>query len=99
MLIELKFGNCMKTDKNRLIRGSSGYRLFFIRPRKSSNADLVAQKLLKMNNAKEVLLTEGPFGFVVKAAGADDRDDLDEFMEKNFKYRKVVCRYRYGKID
>lgn len=96
-LIDTYWGIGLGKSKNNLVSGSSAFRFFFIRPVNGPDAAAVARRLLSVRNAIEVLITEGDFGFVVKAEYSDGKDELDSFIEKNFEYRKVVCYYRYGR--
>lgn len=43
-------------------------RLFFVRPKESIDSNAVAERLAEFEGVEEVLLTEGEYGFLVKAA-------------------------------
>lgn len=43
------------------------HRLFFVKPKENTNADELAERFAGFDGVDEVLLTEGDFGFVVRA--------------------------------
>ena len=53
------------------------HRLFFVRPKENTNADELAERFAGFENVDEVLLTEGDYGFIVKAR----MDSLEESKE------------------
>ena len=61
-----------------------GCRFFFVRPGPSSNVRLVAQRLASMHHVREVHITEGEYGFVVKSALLDyeKQQELGRRIEK-----------------
>ncbi len=53
------------------------HRLFFVKPKENTNADKLAEKFAGFDSVDEVLLTEGDYGFIVKAR----MDSLEESKE------------------
>lgn len=43
------------------------HRFFFIKPKGNTDAGELAERFTSFDNVEEVLLTEGDFGFIVKA--------------------------------
>lgn len=66
----------MKEGKNVRSYGSS-YDYFFVKPGRKDNVHKTAQKLIGIKRVREVVITEGDYGFIVKADPLhDDRNDL-----------------------
>lgn len=66
-------GDCMvngKRTQGRVRNANVSCSLFFVKPARSANAYLTARKLASISKVKEVLITEGEYGFVVRTAGA-----------------------------
>ena len=61
-----------------------GCSFFFVRPGPNSNVRLVAQRLASMHHVKEVHITEGEYGFIVKSALLDyeKQQELGRRIEK-----------------
>lgn len=77
------------------------YGLYFVRPKENADAGGTAEKLMMFESVKEVLLTEGDCGFVVKARFTDGKEPLDvaDYISKNIssRYGKAVSHYEYRK--
>ncbi len=77
------------------------YGLYFVRPKENADAGGIAEKLMMFESVKEVLLTEGDCGFVVKARFTDGKEPLDvaDYISKNIssRYGKAVSHYEYRK--
>ena len=50
----------------RFVKNASGYSLFFVMPGKRNDVHESAKKLIGVERIKEVLITEGDCGFVVR---------------------------------
>ena len=70
----------------------SKFSMFFLRPKKSLDVHAVARKLVSTKGVREVLITEGEYGFIVKAS-EDCHDRI--FSAVSDGYRKVTCHYKY----
>ena len=57
---------------NKIRKISRGYRYFFVKPRQNSDANKIAEMLMRIENVRDVSVTEGEYGFVVRASGATD---------------------------
>ena len=73
---------CKRSGRIRL-----GCSFFFVRPGPNSNVRLVAQRLASMHHVKEVHITEGEYGFIVKSALLDyeKQQELGRRIEKTAK--------------
>lgn len=56
----------------KIVRNTNGYSLFFVRPGMGRDAHRSAMRLMEMREVKEVLITEGECGFVVKTDPISD---------------------------
>ncbi len=70
----------------------SCFDLFFVKPLKGSNAHEAAKALSRLKGVREVLLTEGSYGFVLKAEAGSV-----ELARELGRYEKVTCYYTYRK--
>ncbi|MDE1834736.1 MAG: hypothetical protein KGH64_05360 [Candidatus Micrarchaeota archaeon] len=61
-------------NKIRSVRGSYDY--FFVKPSENGNAHKTARKLISLRRVREVAITEGDCGFVVKAEQVYEEEDL-----------------------
>ena len=52
-------------------RVSRGYHYFFVKPRQNESIECAVERLMKIEDVKEVSVTEGEYGFIVKAAESD----------------------------
>ncbi len=83
---------------NRIRRVSHGYHYFFVRPGRNRDLHTAARKLMKISKVKEVDVTEGDYGFVVKAHDVEEGDktvvrEIARAVGGNA--RKAVCHCRY----
>ncbi len=75
----------------------SGYNLFFVMPEGGRDVHKSAKKLIGIKRVREVLITEGDCGFVVKA----DPDTADGNLNKEISKavggssRMVMCHCQY----
>ena len=79
-------------------RVSRGYHYFFVKPGRNVDAHKAAEKLMTIEKVKEVSITEGRYGFVVKAD--EEHDDTDATLGKiggvvGGNAVKVVCHCQY----
>ncbi|MDE1824633.1 MAG: hypothetical protein KGH74_05055 [Candidatus Micrarchaeota archaeon] len=81
------------------MRKASLHRLFFIKPGASDSIEDAVERLLKVRDITEVLISEGDYGLVVKACHVEGEDQLKEYLSKNFKGRfgEAVCYYAYSR--
>jgi hypothetical protein len=86
-------------DKNR--RKGTMYNLYFVKPKENADAGGIAEKLMALKSVKEVLMTEGDCGFVVKAKFIDGKEPVEvaNYISKNIssRYGKAVSHYEYKK--
>ncbi len=78
-------------------RVSKGYHYFFVKPRKPGNVHKVAERLMRIDNVKEVSVTEGEYGFVVKAHESEEEEKVVGQITKvvGGNTIKALCHYRY----
>ena len=67
---------------NRAKRQNDGCRFFFVQPRNNNDVGVTARRLIEMEHIKEVHVTTGDFGFVVRA-------DVDEVSAEAIQ-RKIM---------
>jgi hypothetical protein len=69
----------------------SNCRFYFVRPAENRDARSIASKLASLDGIREVYMTEGKYGFVVKAVEAKHQDPerIASYMETSLK----------GKVD
>ena len=85
---------------NKIRRVSHGCHYFFVRPGRNGNVHRAAAKLMGIRKVKEVAVTEGDYGFVVKAHGLQEGEqavarEITRAVGGNSK--KAVCHCRYVK--
>ena len=79
-------------------RVSHGCHYFFVRPGRNGNVHKAAARLMRIGKVREVAITEGDYGFVVKAHGVEDDDKaVTREIAKvvGGSSRKAVCHCRY----
>ena len=79
---------------------SAGFDYFFVKPTKRANVHASARRLMNIKEVMEVAITEGDYGFVIKAEqAADELHDLNKKIAKAVggSSTKAVCYCRYGK--
>jgi hypothetical protein len=59
-------------NRNNIRRVSRGYHYFFVRPGRNGNLHKAAARLMGIRKVEEVAITEGDYGFVVKAHDVKD---------------------------
>jgi hypothetical protein len=84
------------------IRNQSGnYDYFFVKPAAKENVHETARKLIKIGRIREVAITEGDYGFVVKAYPQykEAADSLNAEIRKiaGGSSAKAACRCQYSK--
>ena len=62
--------------ERRIKRVSRGCHYFFVKPRQNGSVHAAAEGLMRIEKVREVSVTEGAFGFVIKAHESDDPDTL-----------------------
>ncbi len=81
-------------------RGSYDY--FFAKPEAKGNVHKTAQKLIGIKRIREVSITEGDYGFVVKAdlLYKEGADSLNKEIRKivGGSSSRAVCRCQYSKL-
>ncbi len=75
----------------------NGYSLFFIEPKIFGNVDYIANELIALNSVKEVGVTSGKYGFLVKCKPYDKREMevLKHIKKKVGNVSKLECHYTY----
>ena len=64
-------------------KGSASFDYFFVKPSRKGNVHKAAKKLIEIKGIREVSVTEGDYGFVVKADFLYERDN-------DFLYREII---------
>ena len=80
-------------------RVSNGYHYFFVKPGDGMNADATARRIMEIGPVGEVLVTEGEYGFVVRASGSvQDGEALLARINRASRgtSRRVMCHCRYS---
>ena len=97
---------CMKNETVRdtavsrgIAVGNGAGSLFFVMPAKCSDVHSSARKLIAIGRIKEVMITEGSYGFVVRAeAGVKCRQIGKEISKVvGGMTRVAICHYSYRK--
>ena len=82
-------------------RASMFYRFYLIKPPRNANADKLAEELIGIRDVEEVFVTDGDYGFLVKARFFSDRepDDACRYIESRLSgsYGKITSHYQYTK--
>ncbi len=84
------------------IRNRSGsYDYFFVKPEGRRNVHETAQRLMRIGRIREVVITEGHYGFVVKAntlyGAMHDSLDKEIIDVVGGSFKKVLCHCQYVK--
>jgi hypothetical protein len=85
-------------NRNNIRKVSRGYHYFFVKPGRNGNLHKAAAKLMGIRNVEEVAITEGDYGFVVKAHGVQEGDKAvvrEIARAVGGSSRKAVCHCRY----
>ncbi len=82
--------------KNRISR-CNGYSLFFIEPKTFGNTDYIANELITLNSVKEVAVTSGKYGFLVKCEPyhKKEKEIMQHIKKKIGSVSKLECHYSY----
>ncbi|MFI5412695.1 MAG: hypothetical protein ACHQX1_02290 [Candidatus Micrarchaeales archaeon] len=77
------------------------HKFYFIKPRENADADDLAERLISLKLVEEVFLTDGDYGFVVKARflNGKEPDNVTRYISRNLsaKFGKVVSHYEFKK--
>ena len=77
------------------------YKFYFLRPKENADADLIAERLMDLSSVQEVFLTEGDFGYVVKARFFNGKEpkDVTNYISKavDNKFGEVLSHMEYKK--
>ncbi len=77
------------------------HKFYFVRPRVNADANKLAERLIGLKAVEEVFLTEGDYGFVVKARFFKDQEpnDVGRYISRNvgLEFGKVVSYCQYSK--
>ncbi|MDE1823673.1 MAG: hypothetical protein KGI00_04520 [Candidatus Micrarchaeota archaeon] len=90
----------MKGKNNMVtVKKANRYRFFFIKPTVNSNINDVVEKLLRLRNIIEVLISEDDYGIIVRACQTEGDDSIHDYISKNFggRFSEAVCHYKYRK--
>ncbi len=95
------FENYVKSERVARMHGHS-HKFYLFKPKQNQNTEQLARKIIDLDKVKEVYVTGGDCGFMVKAKfyAHDAPDDLEKYLAKNIdpKYGAVVSYYRLKKI-
>ncbi len=82
-------------------RNYSSYRFYFISPKKNLDSAAFVEKMLSLKPVREVFLTGGDYGYIVKAKFCredEPKDAVDCFAKRiDKRFGKVVSYYQYKK--
>ena len=83
----------------RIARNNSMNNLFFVMPGKGRDVHATAKRLIGVGKIREVLITEGSYGFVVKADSEAHRQSIGREISRivGGRTRMAVCHYQYRK--
>ena len=75
-------------------RNSKGCKIYLVKPGNGKNAHEFAERLASFANVEEVMLTEGDFGYIVKAAeDPNENAGLRKAMGRPKEY-SCYCSYK-----
>lgn len=83
-------------------RVSRGYHYFFVKPGCNRDVHKAAARLMAIEPVREVSITEGEYGFVVKAneIHEGEKDVLDRISRAaKGRSAKAVCHCQYVKVS
>lgn len=71
---------------------TNGYSYFFVKPKTHGDVQKVAKKLIGLDKVKEVVVTEGAFGFIVKSnlLYEEDQEEMKQGDRKSL-WRSLMC--------
>ena len=77
------------------------YKFYLVHPPKNADADHLAEQLIGIKNVEEVFVTDGDYGFVVKARFFDRKepDDAYNYLSRKLggNFGRVTSYYQYKK--
>ncbi|MDE1871240.1 MAG: Lrp/AsnC family transcriptional regulator [Candidatus Micrarchaeota archaeon] len=76
------------------------YNFYLVHPPQDADANLLARQLMSIKNVEEVFVTDGDYGFVVKARnGVGEPDDACEYISRKLGCGlvKATSHYQYRK--
>lgn len=86
---------------NKIADASGSFDYFFVKPAKKGNVHKAAKRLIGIKGIREVSITEGDYGFVVKADFLYERDNdflYNEIMKAvGGTSKKALCYCQYNK--
>ena len=89
-----------KIVKTRIKCDSRSYECFLVKPEASGDLHTAAKRLMEIESVKEVLVTEGDYGFLVRTDPIwSDLDLMGKRIAKAVggNSRKALCYCRYSK--
>jgi hypothetical protein len=86
---------------NGKIRRNAMHKFYFIKPKPNTNSEELALKLIGLKHVDGVFLTEGEYGFIVKArvSGIDGKENVADYISENVgsSYGEVTSYFEYRK--
>ncbi len=77
------------------------HKFYLLRPKENANIDVLADQLISLKNVREVFVTDGDYGFIVKTRFSEGKEpkNVTRYITKHIgqDYGKVVSYYRYKK--
>jgi len=77
-------------------------KFYFIKPNNNTNPSVLAMRLMALSNVKEVLVTDGDYGYIVKTRFVDDKtpDNVERYLlnKVGAKYGKCISYYEYKRV-
>lgn len=87
--------NRSKNSGDSIVRAKP-HKFFFIKPIPNTDAKSLSRNLLGIKNIEEVDITEGDYGYVVKAKYTGEDDAIGEYIAKNMKSKYGVALSYYN---
>ncbi len=87
------------TQVSKIKRGvmcAKPHKFFFIKPIPNTDAKSLSERLLGIKAIEEVDITEGEYGYVVKAKYTGEDDSIGEYIAKNMKGKYGVALSYYN---
>ena len=96
--------NNQNQERNRRSRSthpsSSSYQFYLVGPPANSNTTALAEKLINLRNVKEVFVTDGDYGFIVKAklSNCKKQDNAYRYLSRlGGNLGRATSHYQYRK--
>ena len=90
-----------KQSESHFARRNRLHRFFFIEPRSNANADELAENLIKLPTVQEIYLTDGDYGFLVKARFLNGKEphDITRYIAGHVstKFGRVTSYHQHNK--